>query len=200
MPELPEVETTCRGIRPHVEGRVMTALTVRNPRLRVPLPADLPPRVTGQTLRTVGRRAKYLLLNFDAGTVIVHLGMSGSLRVVRSDEPQRVGEQRIRHLGGTDLAFLGMHEEQGVGSFEACSLFSPMFEFENAVAAESTAQHVLDMLRRQEAKEPTPARLSVPAEKQLVKLVKSDSVAAQAAPTRRSFFFGRSSTGSGSNV
>ena len=87
MPELPEVETTCRGIRPHVEGRVMTALTVRNPRLRVPLPADLPPRVAGQTLRTVGRRAKYLLLGFDAGTVIVHLGMSGSLRVVRSDEP-----------------------------------------------------------------------------------------------------------------
>ena len=86
MPELPEVETTCRGIRPHVEGRVMTALTVRNPRLRVPLPADLPPRVAGQVLRTVGRRAKYLLLGFDAGTVIVHLGMSGSLRVVRSGE------------------------------------------------------------------------------------------------------------------
>ena len=86
MPELPEVETTCRGIRPHVEGRVLSALRVRNPRLRVPLPADLPPRVVGQVLRTVGRRAKYLLLNFDAGTVIVHLGMSGSLRVVRSDE------------------------------------------------------------------------------------------------------------------
>ena len=122
------------------------------------------------------------------------------LPLARSDEPQRVGQQRIRQIGGTDFAFLGMHEEQGVGSFEACSLFSPMFEFQNAVAAESTAQHVLDMLRRQEANEPTPARLSVPAEKQLVKLVKSESVAVQTAPTRRSFFFGRSSSGSGSNV
>ena len=122
------------------------------------------------------------------------------LPLVRSDEPERVGQQRIRPIGGTDFAFLGMHEELGVGSFEACSLFSPMFEFQNAVAAESTAQHVLDMLRRQEANEPTPARLSVPAEKQLVKLVKSESVAVQTAPTRRSFFFGRSSSGSGSNV
>ena len=122
------------------------------------------------------------------------------LPLARSDEPERVGQQRIRPIGGTDFAFLGMHEEQGVGSFEACSLFSPMFEFQNAVAAESTAQHVLDMLRRQEANEPTPARLSVPAEKQLVKLVKSESVAVQTAPPRRSFFFGRSSSGSGSNV
>lgn len=87
MPELPEVETTCRGIRPHVEGRVLSALTVRNARLRLPVPDDLPARIAGQTLRAVGRRAKYLLLAFDGGTVIVHLGMSGSLRVVRSDEP-----------------------------------------------------------------------------------------------------------------
>ena len=103
MPELPEVETTCRGIRPHVEGRVMTALTVRNPRLRVPLPADLPPRVAGQTLRTVGRRAKYLLLGFDAGTVIVHLGMSGSLRVVRSDEPPGAHDHVDFVFGGEAL-------------------------------------------------------------------------------------------------
>ena len=103
MPELPEVETTCRGIRPHVEGRVMTALTVRNPRLRVPLPADLPPRVAGQTLRTVGRRAKYLLLGFDAGTVIVHLGVSGSLRVVRSDEPPGAHDHVDFVFGGQAL-------------------------------------------------------------------------------------------------
>ncbi|MDI3513896.1 MAG: formamidopyrimidine-DNA glycosylase [Rhodocyclaceae bacterium] len=86
MPELPEVETTRRGILPHVEGRVLTALTVRNPRLRVPVPEELPARLAGRALRAVGRRAKYLLLDFDAGTVIVHLGMSGSLRVVRSEE------------------------------------------------------------------------------------------------------------------
>lgn len=66
---------------------MLSALTVRNPRLRVPLPSDLPPRVAGQILRAVGRRAKYLLLRFDEGAVIVHLGMSGSLRLVGSDEP-----------------------------------------------------------------------------------------------------------------
>ena len=122
------------------------------------------------------------------------------LPLARSDEPERVGQQRIRQIGGTDFAFLGMHEEQGVGSFEACSLFSPMFEFQDAVAAESTAQHVLEMLRRQEARGPTPARLSVSAEKQLVNLEKGGAVTAQSAPTRRSFFLGRSSAGSGSNV
>lgn len=87
MPELPEVETTRRGIRPHVEGRVLTALKVRNPRLRVPVPGELPALLAGRTLRAVGRRAKYLLLDFDAGTVIVHLGMSGSLRLVPPDRP-----------------------------------------------------------------------------------------------------------------
>ena len=87
MPELPEVETTCRGIRPHVEGRALSALVVRNPRLRVPVPDTLPARIGGRILHTVGRRAKYLLLGFDGGSVIVHLGMSGSLRVVPSSEP-----------------------------------------------------------------------------------------------------------------
>jgi formamidopyrimidine-DNA glycosylase len=103
MPELPEVETTCRGIRPHVEGRVLTALTVRNPRLRVPLPAELPLQVTGHTLRSVGRRAKYLLLGFDEGTVIVHLGMSGSLRLVRSDEPPGAHDHVDFAFGGQAL-------------------------------------------------------------------------------------------------
>jgi formamidopyrimidine-DNA glycosylase len=85
MPELPEVETTCRGIRPHVEGRTLTRLAVRNPRLRVPVPEGLEQLLAGQALRAVERRAKYLLLRFDAGSVILHLGMSGSLRVVPAD-------------------------------------------------------------------------------------------------------------------
>ncbi|QIL79449.1 [NiFe]-hydrogenase assembly chaperone HybE [Diaphorobacter sp. HDW4A] len=117
------------------------------------------------------------------------------LPLVRSDEPQRVGEQRIRHLGGTDFAFLGMHEERGVGSFEACSLFSPMFEFQDAAAAEGTAQQVLALLRRPQLN--APAQESVSPGKWVPK---SDSVTAQVAPTRRSFFFGRSSVGSGGNV
>lgn len=87
MPELPEVETTCRGVRPHVCGRRVTEVRVRNPRLRQPIPPDLADRVVGERVDAVRRRAKYLLLDFAHGSVIVHLGMSGSLRLVRAGEP-----------------------------------------------------------------------------------------------------------------
>lgn len=89
MPELPEVETTCRGIRPALAGGVVTDVVVRNGRLRVPVPPDLAARLAGQPLLGVRRRAKYLLLDFPAGSVIVHLGMSGSLRVVQTSQPPR---------------------------------------------------------------------------------------------------------------
>ncbi len=82
MPELPEVETTRRGISPHIEGRKVDQVIVRQPRLRWPVADDLPARLIGQTVLSVGRRAKYLLLNTEAGTLIIHLGMSGSLRIV----------------------------------------------------------------------------------------------------------------------
>ena len=82
MPELPEVETTRRGIAPLLSGRVVTGCEVRQPRLRQPVTADLRARVVGRTLREVRRRGKYLILDFDEGAVLVHLGMSGSLRIV----------------------------------------------------------------------------------------------------------------------
>lgn len=82
MPELPEVETTRRGIAPHLEGRSIVEVIVREPRLRWPVPRDLPRLLAGRTVRAVERRAKYLLLHTDAGTAILHLGMSGSLRIV----------------------------------------------------------------------------------------------------------------------
>jgi formamidopyrimidine-DNA glycosylase len=87
MPELPEVETTCRGIRPVLTGRIASGCIIRNGRLRMPVPEDLGEHLAGQALRAVERRAKYLLLRFDSGTVIVHLGMSGSLRVVDALAP-----------------------------------------------------------------------------------------------------------------
>ena len=87
MPELPEVETTCRGIRPAIEGLVLTDVAVRNGRLRLPVPPDLATRLAGAPLLAVRRRAKYLLLDFPRGSVIVHLGMSGSLRVVEAAQP-----------------------------------------------------------------------------------------------------------------
>lgn len=89
MPELPEVETTRRGIQPHLLGQFITAVIVRQPMLRWPVPSDLAHRVAGQTVRAVSRRAKYLLVQFDAGSLIVHLGMSGSLRVCDPSEPYR---------------------------------------------------------------------------------------------------------------
>ena len=90
MPELPEVETTRRGIEPAVRGRCLRAVTVREGRLRQPVPADLAASVAGAELRAVRRRGKYLLFDFDHGSVLLHLGMSGSLRVVEAgSEPGR---------------------------------------------------------------------------------------------------------------
>ncbi len=86
MPELPEVETTRRGIEPHVLGRTVTRLIVRNPCLRWRVPAKLEKELAGQTIESVTRRGKYLLFTTPAGTLIVHLGMSGSLRVVPCEQ------------------------------------------------------------------------------------------------------------------
>ena len=82
MPELPEVETTRRGLLRHARGRRIRAVRVHEPRLRWPVPPGLDALLVGQQLRTVERRAKYLLLRLSHGTLIVHLGMSGNLRVV----------------------------------------------------------------------------------------------------------------------
>lgn len=88
MPELPEVETTRRGIAPHLEGQTLTGAVVRQPRLRWPVPDDLDQRVRGQRVTEVGRRGKYLLLELaPAGGLLFHLGMSGSLRVLPADTP-----------------------------------------------------------------------------------------------------------------
>jgi len=87
MPELPEVETTRRGIAPHVEGQRVERVVVRDRRLRWPVPDDLDARLSGQRIVSVDRRAKYLLINAEAGTLIAHLGMSGNLRLVPVGQP-----------------------------------------------------------------------------------------------------------------
>ncbi len=86
MPELPEVEVTRQGISPYLVEQQVTALVVRNSSLRWPVP-DIAQQIVGQTIRDVRRRAKYLLIDTDAGTTIVHLGMSGSLRVLPRNTP-----------------------------------------------------------------------------------------------------------------
>lgn len=90
MPELPEVETTRRGIAPHLIGRTVTGVVVRQPRLRWPVPAELGTLLVGRSITAVERRAKYLLIPFPDGALILHLGMSGSLRIIRGDEPPSV--------------------------------------------------------------------------------------------------------------
>lgn len=81
MPELPEVETTLRGIAPHIRGKKITQTLVRQAKLRWQIPADLAETLQGQTVQNCTRRAKYLLICVDTGVLIVHLGMSGSLRI-----------------------------------------------------------------------------------------------------------------------
>lgn len=90
MPELPEVETTRRGIAPALVGRRVTQVVIRDRRLRWPIDAKLPGILTNRVVRRIGRRAKYLLIEFENGTLIVHLGMSGSLRVLAADVPPRL--------------------------------------------------------------------------------------------------------------
>jgi formamidopyrimidine-DNA glycosylase len=82
MPELPEVETTCRGIAPHIEGQTIKQVIIRQPKLRWPVPETLEQTLSGLSIQSVSRRAKYLLLSTASGTMLLHLGMSGSLRLM----------------------------------------------------------------------------------------------------------------------
>ncbi|MBD3669876.1 MAG: bifunctional DNA-formamidopyrimidine glycosylase/DNA-(apurinic or apyrimidinic site) lyase [Gammaproteobacteria bacterium] len=86
MPELPEVETTRAGIVPHVVGRRVAQVVVRNRNLRWPIPTTLARQLTGQTVNSIRRRGKYLIIDTEAGHALIHLGMSGSLRIVTADE------------------------------------------------------------------------------------------------------------------
>lgn len=100
MPELPEVETTRRGIEPLLHGRDVTAVTVYEPRLRQPVSDDLPTALTGACLDGITRRAKYLLFDFRRGTLIIHLGMSGSLRVLAPAVPRQPHDHVEIRFGG----------------------------------------------------------------------------------------------------
>ncbi len=104
MPELPEVEVTRRGVAPHLEGKAVTGVVMRRSGLRWPFPVEALEQLVGQQIRVTGRRGKYLLLHFEQGTLLLHLGMSGHLRILERDVPPRthdhfdliVGEQLMR--------------------------------------------------------------------------------------------------------
>tara|TARA_B100000315_G_scaffold254994_1_gene297238 strand:- start:2837 stop:3670 length:834 start_codon:yes stop_codon:yes gene_type:complete len=88
MPELPEVETVRRGLQPALEGQIIKSVTVRCPKLRIPFPKDFAKRLAGKKVEQLSRRAKYLLMHMEGGGVaIIHLGMTGHMRVISSNAP-----------------------------------------------------------------------------------------------------------------
>ncbi len=113
MPELPEVETTCRGIRPYITGRRIRHVRVRCRQLRWPVP-DQVETLAGTRITGVARRAKYILLDLDqAGTLIVHLGMSGSLRICKNAVPLRPHDHVVLELD--DRTELRYHDPRRFG-------------------------------------------------------------------------------------
>ncbi len=94
MPELPEVEVTRRGVAPHIEDRVVREVVLRRDGLRWPFPAALPQLLAGRKALKTGRRGKYLLIHFEHGTLIIHLGMSGHLRIL----PAGVAPEKHDHF------------------------------------------------------------------------------------------------------
>ena len=116
MPELPEVETTRRGIEASVKGRQLEDWVVRNASLRWPV--ELPPQLRHQTIERLSRRGKYLLLVTATGAVIIHLGMSGSLRVVEAS----VAPRKHDHVDFIfdSGAILRLHDPRRFGSVHFC--------------------------------------------------------------------------------
>ena len=103
MPELPEVETVRRGLQPVMEGYRIVKMEVRRKDLRFPFQRDFVPRLTGQTVAGLGRRAKYLLADLSSGDVLLmHLGMSGSFRVIKDEEQKTPG--KFQHARSEDRA------------------------------------------------------------------------------------------------
>ncbi len=114
MPELPEVETTRRGILPALEGHRVKAVTVHDARLRWPVPVELA-KLKGQRITAVTRRGKYILIHTGAGTALIHLGMSGSLRLVSPGEPRRKHDHVELSLDSGWL--LRLHDPRRFGCF-----------------------------------------------------------------------------------
>ncbi|TWC62120.1 bifunctional DNA-formamidopyrimidine glycosylase/DNA-(apurinic or apyrimidinic site) lyase [Herbaspirillum sp. SJZ099] len=100
MPELPEVEVTRRGVAPYLEGKTVTGVVTRHSGLRWPFPAGLDALLAGRKVLDTGRRGKYLLINFDHGTLIVHLGMSGHLRILPPGIPPQKHDHFDLLVGG----------------------------------------------------------------------------------------------------
>ncbi len=113
MPELPEVEVTRLGIQPHLEGRKVSAVQVIDGRLRWPVPSNLTKILPGQKVNSIKRRGKYLLLEMETGYLLLHLGMTGTLRVLPSSEPLKIHDRVTFEFGKLSLR---LHDPRKFGA------------------------------------------------------------------------------------
>jgi formamidopyrimidine-DNA glycosylase len=113
MPELPEVEVTRLGIAPHIQGQELCAVKVLDGRLRWPVPRNLPKILPGQTVQSIQRRGKYLLLEMDTGYLLIHLGMTGTLRVLPSTDPLKLHDRVTFEFGKLSLR---LHDPRKFGA------------------------------------------------------------------------------------
>ena len=114
MPELPEVETTRLGLEPLITDKRIISVHIYIKKLRWDIPSHLKLTLKGQTIRKISRRAKYLLFHFDFGQLVMHLGMSGSIRVVNSFEPLKKHDHF--ELSLNDETSLRFHDPRRFGS------------------------------------------------------------------------------------
>ncbi len=113
MPELPEVEVTRLGIQPHLEGRKVSAVQVIDGRLRWPVPSNLTKILPGQKVNSIKRRGKYLLLEMETGYLLLHLGMTGTLRVLPSSDPLKIHDRVTFEFGKLSLR---LHDPRKFGA------------------------------------------------------------------------------------
>jgi formamidopyrimidine-DNA glycosylase len=105
MPELPEVEVTRLGIQPHLKGRKLSAVKIIDGRLRWPVPSNLDKLLSGQQVIGIERRGKYLLMEMDDGYLLLHLGMTGTLRVLPTSDPLKPHDRVTFEFGKLSLRF-----------------------------------------------------------------------------------------------
>jgi formamidopyrimidine-DNA glycosylase len=113
MPELPEVEVTRLGIQPHIEGRKLTSVQIIDGRLRWPVPSNLDQLLSGQKVLGIERRGKYLLMEFDAGYLLLHLGMTGTLRVLPGSDSLKLHDRVAFEFGKLSLR---LHDPRKFGA------------------------------------------------------------------------------------
>jgi formamidopyrimidine-DNA glycosylase len=113
MPELPEVEVTRLGIQPHLEGLRVSAVKIIDGRLRWPVPSNLNALLTDQKVLGIERRGKYLLMEFDTGYLLLHLGMTGTLRVLPGSDPLKLHDRVTFEFGKLSLR---LHDPRKFGA------------------------------------------------------------------------------------